>query len=108
MESDKGGPRRTWVVPDRPAAIPLPADSSSRGRSVARQLAVLDAVRHEGVLAEARLAVGLIALEVALEPGDLAVALEREDVRRDAIEEPPIVADHDGAARERQQRVLEV
>src|SRR5450631_1655300 len=45
--------------------------------------------------------------EVALEPLDVAITLEREDVRRDAIEEPAIVADHDRAAREPLEAVLE-
>ena len=57
--------------------------------------------------AQATVSVGLVVLVVALEPDHLAVALEREHVRRDAVQEPPIVADDDHAARERQQRVLE-
>src|SRR5262245_3921082 len=68
---------------------------------------VLDAVRPIGVLAQALLAVALVVLVVALEPHGLAVALEREDVRRDPIEEPPIVGDDDGAAAEALERVLE-
>ena len=43
----------------------------------------------------------------SLEPNDLAVALEREDVRRDSVEEPAIVADHDGTAGEVEQSLLE-
>ena len=43
----------------------------------------------------------------ALEPRRLRVALEREDVRRDAVEEPAIVGDHDRAAGEVEQRVFE-
>ena len=56
----------------------------------------------------ARLAhpVGVLA-PVALEPRHLAVALEGEDVRRDAVEEPAVVGDDDGAAGEVEQRVLE-
>src|SRR3954468_8082151 len=42
----------------------------------------------------------LIVADVALEEPDLAVALEREHVRRDPIEEPTIMADHDDAAGE--------
>jgi len=37
----------------------------------------------------------------------MAVALEREDVGRDPVEEPPIVADHDSAAGELLEPVLE-
>src|SRR3954469_16344724 len=43
----------------------------------------------------------------AFEPRGLRVALEREDVRRDAVEEPPIVGDDDRAAGELEQRLLE-
>ena len=49
----------------------------------------------------------LVGLEVALEPHDLGVALEREHVRGDAVEEPAIVGDDHRAAREGQQRLLE-
>ncbi len=49
----------------------------------------------------------LVLAEVAFEPPNLAVALEREDVCRDAIEEPPIVGDDDGAAGVALQRVFE-
>src|SRR5688572_6658389 len=52
------------------------------------QLLVADPVRLEGVVAEALLLVGLVVGEVALEPGDLGVALEGEDVGGDAVEEP--------------------
>ena len=43
----------------------------------------------------------------SLEPGGLRIALEREDVRRDAVEEPAIVGDHHCATREVEQRVFE-
>src|SRR5689334_18782649 len=67
----------------------------------------LDAVRLDRGFAEAALLVLLIGFEVALEPFDVAVALEGEDVRRQAIEEEAIVADHHGAAGEIFQRRLE-
>src|SRR5574338_1428961 len=66
-------------------------------RSLPRQLPVLDPVRLVGFGAEAALAVGFVVLVVTLEPHDLTVAFEGEHVRRDAIEEPPVVADDDGA-----------
>ena len=53
------------------------------------------------------LAVRLVILIVPLEPDDLAVALEGEHVRRNAIEKPAVVADDHGAAGEIQQRLLE-
>jgi hypothetical protein len=52
-------------------------------------------------------AVGLVVLVVALEPDHLAVALERQHVGGDAVQEPAVVADHDGAAREADERLLE-
>ncbi len=38
---------------------------------------------------------------------DLRVAFEGKDVRRDAVEEPAVVRDHDGAAGEVEQRLFE-
>ena len=55
-------------------------------------------MRNDAVLPEAAHLVFLIVLEVAFEPFDMAVAFEGQDVRGDAIEEPAIVADDDGAA----------
>src|SRR5437899_10684023 len=57
-----------------------------------RELPVLDPVRLVRRRAEAALPVGLVILIIPLEPNDLAVALERQPMRRDAIEEPSIVA----------------
>src|SRR5689334_8135188 len=72
----------------------------------AREFLVLDAVRDGGVGAEPAHLVGLVVLEVALEPLDMAVALEGEHVGRDAVEEPAIVADDHRAAGEILQRLL--
>src|SRR4051794_3436824 len=74
---------------------PAPAPRWALG---AHQRLVLDAVRLERLRA-AGLAhpVGVLG-EVALEPRDLRVALEGEDVRRDPVEEPAIVGDDDGAS----------
>jgi hypothetical protein len=49
----------------------------------------------------------LVVGEVALEEADLAVALEGEDVRGDAVQEPAVVADHHDAAGERLQAGLQ-
>ena len=55
-----------------------------------------------------RFAIGFaILVMVPFKPHHLAVALEREHVRGDAIEEPAVVADHDGAAGEVEQRLFE-
>src|SRR5262245_13963807 len=64
-------------------------------------------MRLLGSGAETALAISLVVLVVPFEPDDLAVALECEHVRGDAIEEPPIVADDDGAPGESEQRLLE-
>src|SRR5262245_43215852 len=65
--------------------------------------AVLDAVRLpvRPVLLAHLL---LVRLVVTFEPSHLAVSFEHEHVRRDAVEEPAIVADDDDTTREVEQR----
>ena len=53
-----------------------------------------------GLGAKPAVSVRFVVLVVPLEPHHLAVPFEGQHVRRDAIEEPPIVADDDGAAAE--------
>ena len=72
-----------------------------------RQLPVFDAVRLVRRGAQAPVPVGFVILVVALEPHHLAFPFEGQHVRRDAIEEPPIVADDDDAPGELQERLLE-
>ena len=60
-----------------------------------------------GVGSEALVAIGFVVGEVALEPPHHGVVFEGQHVRGDAVQEPAIVANHDGAARETQQRVLQ-
>src|SRR5688500_12081506 len=76
-------------------------------RSVAAELAVGGAVRAGGLDAEPLDLVLLVVLEVALEPEPLGLTLVGEDVRRDAVEEPPVVAHHHGTAGELQERTFE-
>ena len=57
-------------------------------------------MRTVGLGAEAALLVRLVVLVIALEPDDLAVALEGQDMGGDAVQEPAIVADDDRAAGE--------
>src|SRR5258706_12497927 len=64
-------------------------------------------VRLSGVLALALLVILNILLIVAFEPANLRVALKGEDMCCNAIEEPAIVRNDHGAARERHQGVLE-
>src|SRR6187399_1369927 len=90
-----------WPLEQAPATIATTSTSPSldTGESaLPRQLPILDAMRLIGFGAQAALAIGLVVLVVALEPHDLAVPFEREHVRSNTIEEPPIVADDDGAA----------
>src|SRR5215212_8226426 len=75
--------------------------------STSGEFSVLDAVRLIGFGAKAALPVGFVILVIAFEPDGAAVAFEREDMRRDAIEEPAIVADHDRAAGVIEQRFFE-
>src|SRR5262249_22398853 len=49
----------------------------------------------------------LVILEIALEPFNMAFALEGQDVGGDAVEKPAVVADNDGAAGEILKRLLE-
>src|SRR5690606_24319933 len=60
-----------------------------------------------GVVAEAALLVFLVFAVIALEELHVRVALEGEDVRGDAVQEPAIVGNHEGVARELQQRVFQ-
>ena len=84
-----------------------PASTLTKQCGLARELLVLDPVRDAGNLRQPPHLVGLVVLEVALEPFDMAVALEGEHVGRDAVEEPAVVADDDGAAGEILQRLFE-
>src|SRR5579862_1109707 len=68
---------------------------------------VLDAVRLERLGAARLDDPGCVLAPGALEPRGLRVTLEREDVRRHAVQEPAIVGDHDGAAGEVEQCILE-
>jgi hypothetical protein len=74
---------------------------------LSRELLILDPLRLHGVRPEPPDLVGLVVLEVALEPFDVGVALEGEDVGADAVEEEAVVADDDGAAGEVDEGVLE-
>ena len=57
-------------------------------------------MRLFGFFAQPFLAVCFVIAVVPLEPDDFAVALERQDVRGDAIEKPAVVAADHGAAGE--------
>src|SRR5688572_7471627 len=71
------------------------------------QLPILDPVRRVRVRAETTFAIRFVVLVVAFEPHHAAVALEGEHVRGDAVQEPAVVADDDGAPGVVQQRFFE-
>src|SRR5262245_51668942 len=74
---------------------------------VSGQLAVLYPMWLVGVSAQSGLAVGFILRVVPVEPDGSAFALECQDVRGDAVQEPAVVADDDGASGEVLQRLFE-
>src|SRR2546422_9903574 len=90
-----------------PRSTLFPYTTLFRSSSVVDQSPILDAMRLIGLGSKATVPVGLVVLIVPLEPDDLAVPLERQDVRGDTVEEPAVVADHDGAPGELQERLLE-
>src|SRR6188768_3865425 len=65
-----------------------------------REFLVFDALGQHGILTEPPLLVLLVVGEIALEPLDVAVPLEGQDVGGDPIQEEAIMADDDRAARE--------
>src|ERR1700704_2551875 len=79
----------------------------SEEHPLARELLVFDPVRDGGIDAQTALLVLFVVLVVALEPFHVALVLECQEVGGDAVEEPAIVADDDGAAGEILQRILE-
>src|SRR5262245_6666619 len=78
-----------------------------RYSSASGQLSVFYPMRLVGVSAQPGLAVGFVLRVVPVEPDDSAFALEGQDVRGDAVQEPAVVADDDGASGEVLQRLFE-
>src|SRR6516162_2988095 len=78
---------------------------------LAGELAVSHRVRTRSLRTKSLDLVLLVAVEVALEPEPsarvLVGALPREDVRRDAVEEPAVVRGDHRAARKLEQSVLQ-
>jgi len=75
-------------------------NSSYRARRLglrSGQALATDAVGLVGGCAELLVAERLVVGHVAPEEAHLAVAFEGQDVRRDAVQEPAVVADHDDA-----------
>jgi len=78
-----------------------------RAQELPRKLLVLQPMRNNGIRPQPPHLVGLVVLEVALEPFDVAFVFERQDMRGDAVEEPAVVADDDGAAGKILQRLFQ-
>src|SRR3546814_14402420 len=97
--SDLSRPKR-WA----PIWAPPPPPSRS-----ARQLLIRRRVRARRIVAEAADLVLFIGFEIAFEPFDMAIALERQDLRREAHEEEAVGADDNGPARQilNRKRVVE-
>ena len=64
-------------------------------------------MRLVGVVAEAAFAVGFVFAVVAVKILDMAVALERQNVRCDAVQKPAIVTNYDRAAGKVFERLFE-
>ena len=88
------------------AATP-PDGHLARKTLCADEAAVLDSMRAVGGRAKPAATVGRIILVVALEPHDLAIALEGQNVRGDTVEKPAVVADDHDTAGKLQQGVFE-
>src|SRR5881394_987648 len=69
-----------------------------------RQLAIRDPMRPLRFNPQPLSSIYFVLGIVAIEKHDLRIAFERKDVRRDTIEKPAVVADHDGASGEVFQR----
>src|SRR5262249_16934342 len=88
-------------------AFALPTPSILPLHLLMRQLLVSNPMRLVGFRSEPDLALMFVGLIVAFVPDSFAVALKRENVRRDAVKEPTVVADDDGTAAEVEQRFFE-
>src|SRR5262249_34672323 len=95
----------------RVSRLGFPGSTSGRGRSSdssgvseclsgTNEWLVFDAVRLKGLRAACLAHPFGVLGPVPFEPRHLRVALEREDVRRHAVEEPAVVGDHHRAAGE--------
>src|SRR5215470_5108757 len=87
--------------------IATPTKSKPAPNSISGQLPVFYPMRLIGVSAQPGLAVGFVFRVIPVEPDGSAFALECQDVRGDAVQEPAVVADDDGASGEVLQRLFE-
>src|SRR5688500_5633802 len=94
----KGSSNGAATGPRRCPSLPSASRSAGAAGSSARETLVAEPVRLVGGGAQLLVPETLVVADVALEEADLAIALEREDVGRDPIQEPAIVTDDDDAA----------
>src|SRR5687768_92001 len=94
--------RQTATSPQTGSIVAIPARQLPP-----HQRLVFDPMRLVCIRTLPLLQVFDVSLVVPLEPDHLRVSLEREHVRRNTVEEPSIVRDHDGAAWKIEQRILE-
>src|SRR5689334_6378353 len=97
----------TRYCPINPAAPVMIARGAMRALLLAGQFAIANSMWLVGLFAESFFAVRLIVAVVPFEPDDLAIALKRQDVGGDAVEEPAVVAADDRAAGEVFETLLE-
>src|SRR5262245_18599665 len=71
-----------------------------------RELLVLQPMRDHGIGAKSPHLIGFVILEVSFKPLHVAVTLERQNMRGDAVQKPAIVADDHRAAGEIFQRLF--
>src|SRR6185436_17545106 len=64
-------------------------------------------MRRLGSRSESRFSINLVIGIIPLKPNHFAITLEREYVRRDAIEKPPIVRNHHRTTREILERLFQ-
>src|SRR5688572_14506865 len=81
--------------------------ASAVASSVPGQFPIADAVRAVRFLPQPFLPVGFVLAVVALNPHRPAVSFKGQDMGRDAVQEPAVVADHHAAATEPLQSLLQ-
>src|SRR2546428_4845247 len=98
--------QRVRRIPQASQRAPRPRRGTAPRGSRAHERPVADAVRAP-IRPNGLTHVFLVGLVVALEPADAAVAFEDEQVRRDAVQEPAVVADYGHAPGEIEHGLLE-
>ena len=91
----------------------LPLNSEIKTRQISfidlgpRQAAVFNPMRLIGVVTQTTFPVGLVLAVITVKILDVRIALERQNVRRDAIEKPAVMAYYDSTTRKVFERFFE-